>query len=83
MRACHHGSSSKIFVICGSTIRSNCLVELVRPPFHVVVQDYYDHFNTLVCQTPNLLSVKKVDLFIGGLLEHIWVNIELQKSYDM
>lgn len=42
-----------------------------------MVQDYYDHFNTLVSQTPNLLLVKKVDLFIGGLPEHIWVDIEL------
>lgn len=36
-----------IFLICGSAIRNNCLAELVRPPFHVVVQDYYEHFNTL------------------------------------
>jgi hypothetical protein len=62
----------------GPPVRCNCLSELAWLPFYNTVQDYQERFNTLVCHNPNLFPQQKVDLFVGGLPEHIRVDVELR-----
>jgi len=62
----------------GPAIRSNRLSELARLPWHGAVQDYQDRFNAMVCHTPDLSPQQKADLFVGGLPDHIRVDVELR-----
>lgn len=62
----------------GPAIRTNRLAELARLPFYSSVQDYQERFNALVCHNPNLLPAQKADLFVGGLPEHIPIDVELK-----
>ena len=59
-------------------VRSNRLSELARLPWLGAIQDYQEHFNPLVCHTPELLSSHKADLFMGGLPNHIRIDVELR-----
>lgn len=54
---------------------TNHLSELARLPFKSSVQDYQECFNTLVCHNAGLLPRQKADLFVGGLPNHICVNV--------
>ena len=62
----------------GSAIRSNRLSELARLPWHGTVQDFQERFNSMVCHTPELSPKQKADLFVGGLPDHIRVDVELR-----
>jgi predicted aspartyl protease len=64
-------------------VRTNRLSELARLPFTSSVQEYQERFNELVCHTDNLLPHQKVDLFIGGLPDHIRVDVELCHPDDL
>ncbi|XP_066374518.1 uncharacterized protein [Miscanthus floridulus] len=67
----------------GPPVRCNRLSELAWFPFHTTVEDYHEHFNALVCHNPNLEPRQKADLFMGGLLEHIHVDVELRAPKDL
>ena len=67
----------------GSSIRCNCLSELARLPFHSTVENYQESFNALVCHNANLEARQKADLFMGGLPEHIHVDVELREPQDL
>jgi hypothetical protein len=67
----------------GPAVRTNRLSELARVPFTGSVQEYQEHFNELVCHTDNLLPHQKADLCIGGLPDHIRVDVELRQLNDL
>ena len=62
----------------GPAIRANRLSELARLPWHGAVQDYQERFNAMVCHTPELSPQQKADLFVGGLPDHIRIDVELR-----
>jgi hypothetical protein len=62
-------------------VRINRLVEIARLLFLSTVQEYSEHFNTLLCHAHNLSLVQKAELFVGGLPEH--VNVELREPHDI
>jgi hypothetical protein len=61
----------------GPTVRNTRLSKLARLPFTSTMQDYSDCFNTVLCHARILLAPKKAELFVGGLSEHIKVDVEL------
>jgi hypothetical protein len=56
---------------------------LARLLFTGSVQEYQERFNELVCHTDDLLPHQKADLFIGGLPDHIRVDVELRQPNDL
>jgi hypothetical protein len=64
--------------VCGSR-----LAELGRIQFHSTVQDYMDRFDVVLSHARNLDSSQKADLYVGGLPNHIRVNVELRAPRDL
>jgi hypothetical protein len=64
-------------------VRGSRLAELARLQFTTSVQEYADRFNTVLCHAPNLDPVQKAELFVGGLPDHIRVDVELQSPQDL
>jgi hypothetical protein len=52
-------------------------------PVHITVQDYTDRFNAVLCHARNLDAVQKAELFVGGLPDHIRVDVELRAPQDL
>jgi hypothetical protein len=67
----------------GPAVRGSCLAELGRLQFTSTVQDYADCFNAVLCHARNLDTVQKAELFVGGLLDHIRVDVELRAPQDL
>lgn len=67
----------------GQTICTNRLSELARLPFTSGVQEYQERFNALVCHNAGLLPRQKAGLFVGGLPDHIRVDVQLQRPQDL
>jgi hypothetical protein len=67
----------------GPVVRTNRLSELARLPFTGSDQEYQERFNELVCHTDDFLPHQKADLFIGGLPDHIRVDVELRQPNDL
>jgi hypothetical protein len=67
----------------GPLVRGSRLAELDRIQFHSIVQDYTDRFNTVLCHARNLDSSQKADLYVGGLPDHIRVDVELRGPRDL
>jgi len=59
------------------------LAELGRIQFTSTVQDYTERFTAILCHAKNLDSSQKGDLFVGGLPDHIRVNVELRAPRDI
>jgi hypothetical protein len=66
----------------GPPVRGSRLAELGRIQFHSIVQDYTEHFNTVLCHTRNLDSSQKANLYVGGLPDHIRIDVELRAPRD-
>jgi hypothetical protein len=47
-------------------------------PFTTSVQDFADRFQTLACHAPGVTAHQHAELFVGGLPEHICVDIEMR-----
>jgi hypothetical protein len=62
----------------GPTVRGTRLSELARLPFTSTVHDYAERFNELLCHAHNLSASQKAKLFVGGLLDHIKVDVDLR-----
>lgn len=76
--------SKELCNLCfGPAIRGTRLSELARLPFLSTVQEYSDHFNAVLCHAPNLSALQKAELFVGGLPEHIKVDVELRQPHDL
>jgi hypothetical protein len=64
----------------GPPVRGSHLVKLGHIQFHSTVQDYTDRFNAVLCHAQNLDSYQKADLYVRGLSDHIWVDVELRNT---
>jgi hypothetical protein len=67
----------------GPTVRGSRLAELGWLQFTSTVQDYADRFNAVLCHARNLDPVQKAELFVGGLPDHIRVDVELRAPQDL
>jgi hypothetical protein len=67
----------------GPLVRGSRLAELGRLQFTSTVQDYADRFNMVLCHAQNLDAVLKAELFVGGLPDHIRVDVELWAPQDL
>jgi len=67
----------------GPAVRNTRLSELARLPFTSTVQDYSARFNAVLCHARNLSAPQKAELFVGGLPEHIKVDVELREPQDL
>jgi hypothetical protein len=63
----------------GPAVRGTHLFVLARLPFLSTIQDYSDRFNAVLCHARNMSTPQKAELFVGGLLEHIKVDVELRE----
>jgi len=59
------------------------LAELAQLPFTSTVQDYSERYNAVLCHERDLNACQKAQLYIGGLLEHIKVDVELHHPQDL
>ncbi|KAK1660738.1 hypothetical protein QYE76_048897 [Lolium multiflorum] len=64
--------------ICGSR-----LAELGCLPFTSSVQDFADRFQTLACHAPGVTARQRADLFVGGLPDHIRIDMEMRDPQDL
>jgi hypothetical protein len=63
----------------GPAVRGTHLSVLARLPFLSMIQDYSDRFNAVLCHARNMSTPQKAELFVGGLPEHIKVDVELRE----
>jgi hypothetical protein len=47
------------------------------------VQDFAEQFNALLCHVRNLDNLQKVELFVGGLPDHIRVDVAMRAPQDL
>ncbi|XP_044418751.1 uncharacterized protein [Triticum aestivum] len=74
----------ELCLLCfGPPVRGSRLAELGRLPFTSTVQDYADHFQALACHASGVTAQQRVDLFVGGLPDHIRVDVELRGPQDL
>ena len=67
----------------GLPIRGSRLAELGRLPFTSTVQDYTNRFQALACHASAVTAHQRAELFVGGLPDHIRVDVELQGPQDL
>jgi hypothetical protein len=70
-------------VVCqmqfGPPTQGTRLAELARLPFTSTVQEYAERYNAVLCHTDDDLGPRqKAKLFVGGLPEHIRVDVEMR-----
>ena len=67
----------------GPPVRGSRLAELGRLPFTSTVQDFADRFQNLVCHAPGVTARQPAELFVGGLPDHIRVDVEMRDPPDL
>ena len=67
----------------GPPIRGSRLAELGRLPFTSSVQDFADRFQTLACHAPGVTARQRAELFVGGLPDHLRVDVEMRDPQDL
>ena len=67
----------------GPPVRGSRLAELGRLPFTSTVQDFADRFQALACHAPGVTALQRAELFIGGLPDHIRVDVEMKGPQDL
>ena len=67
----------------GPPIRGSRLAELGRLPFTTSVQDFADRFQTLACHAPDITAGQRAELFVGGLPDHIRIDVEMSDPQDL
>ncbi|XP_044426296.1 mucin-2-like [Triticum aestivum] len=67
----------------GPSILGSFLAELSRLPFTSTVQDFVDRFQALACHASGVTMQQRADLFVGGLPDHIRVDVELRGPQDL
>ncbi|KAK1680984.1 hypothetical protein QYE76_041832 [Lolium multiflorum] len=67
----------------GPPIRGSRLAELGRLAFTTTVQDFADRFQALACHAPGVTGQQRAELFIGGLPDHIRVDVEMRDPQDL
>ncbi|XP_066316099.1 uncharacterized protein [Miscanthus floridulus] len=67
----------------GPPIYGSWLAELGRLSFHSTVQEFADRFQTILAHSRDISTRQKVELFVGGLLEHIRVDVAMRALPDL
>jgi hypothetical protein len=68
----------------GSPTQGTRLAKLVRLPFTSTVQEYAERYNAVLCHIDDDLGPRqKAKLFVGGLPEHIRVDVEMRHPPDL
>jgi hypothetical protein len=68
----------------GPLTQGTHLAELTRLPFTSTVQEYAERYNAVLCHTDDDLGPRqKAKLFVGGLPEHIRVDVEMRHPPDL
>ena len=67
----------------GPQLRGSRLAELGRLPFTSTVQDFADRFQALACHASGVTALQRAELFVGGLPDHIRVDVELKGPQDL
>ena len=64
-------------------VRGTRLAELGRLPFHSTVQEFSDRFQAVLCHARDISTKQKAELYVGGLPEHIRVDVEMRDPPDL
>lgn len=84
MRACPRGSASVSCVPSASAQQFATLVCLLACLSLIsYVQEYADRFNVVLCHARGLSRPQKPELFVGGLPDHICIDVELCEPRDL
>ena len=67
----------------GPAMQGTRLAELARLPFGSSVQDYSERYNAVLCHERDLNARQKAQLYVGGLPEHIRVDVEMHHPPDL
>lgn len=67
----------------GPPIYGSRLAELDRLPFHSTVQEFANRFQTILAHSRDISPRQKAELFVGGLPEHIRVNVAMRAPPDL
>jgi hypothetical protein len=67
----------------GPPLHGSRLAELGRLPFATTVQEFADRFQALACHAPDVSTRQRAELFVGGLPEHIRVDVEIHRPQDL
>jgi hypothetical protein len=67
----------------GPPMRDSRLAELGRLPFRSTMQDFTERFNAILCHARNLDNLQKAELFVGGLSDHIRVDMAMRAPQDL
>jgi hypothetical protein len=67
----------------GPPVCDSRLAELGRLPFWTMVQYFAERFNAILCHVRNLDNLQKVELFVGGLSDHIRVDVAMRAPQDL
>ncbi|KAK1683724.1 hypothetical protein QYE76_044572 [Lolium multiflorum] len=67
----------------GPPVRGSRLAELGRLQFTSSVQDFADRFQSLACHAPGVSARQRAELFVGGLPDHIRVDVEMREPQDL
>jgi hypothetical protein len=67
----------------GPPERGSRIAELGRLPFLPTVQEYSDRFLTLLCRARDISPLQKTELYMGGLPEHLRVDVEMRAPQDL
>jgi hypothetical protein len=67
----------------GPPIYGSRLAELGRLPFHSTVQEFADRFQAILAHSRDISTRQKAELFVGGLPEHIRVDVAMRAPPDL
>jgi hypothetical protein len=67
----------------GPPTQGTRLAQLARLPFTSSVQEYSNRYNAVLCHARDLNPRQKAELFVGGLPEHIQVDVEMHHPPDL
>ncbi|XP_066315723.1 uncharacterized protein [Miscanthus floridulus] len=75
----HYQMTWEVDKCFGPALSTNHLTDLAWLPFGGSIDVYMMEFQACVTHAGDLSTLQKAQLFIGGLLEHIRVDVELLK----
>ena len=64
-------------------IRGSQLAELGQLPSVSTMQEFTDRFQAVACHAQDISTHQRAELFIGGLLDHIRVDVEMRDPLDL
>lgn len=67
----------------GPPLTTNHLAELARLPFTADIVTYLDVFQACMAHAGRLTPYQQAQLFMGGLSDHIQIDVELQDPQDL